>query len=507
MEKVVYYIVAGLEIIILILISLAYWSTLALQRRYQQMTNNAEKEFEAKRKRLLEEARLEAQRLRGEIEQEIKDRRSDLQRQERRLQQREESLDRRLEFLERKERDLINREREIQRQREEVHRLLQEQRKRMETLAQMTTEEARNMLLRQMDEELEFEYAKRIRQTEENIRLEAEKRAKKIIALAIQRCAVDQVSELTVCTIPLPNDEMKGRIIGREGRNIRTFENLTGVDVIIDDTPECVVLSSFDPVRREVARIALTNLVNDGRIHPGRIEEEVEHAREEIERQIREAGEQAIFETGVTGLHPELVRTLGKLKFRTSYGQNVLEHSIEVCRLMALLAAELGADVNIAKRAGLLHDLGKAIDYEIEAPHHDISVDLCRRYGESPEVIHAIEAHHGDVEPQTIEAVLLQAADAISSARPGARKEVLENYIKRLRQLEEIGDSIPGVEKTYVVQAGREVRIMVKPEEVDDTKAVLLAREVARRIEEEVPHPGQIKVTVIREVRAVEFAK
>ena len=479
----------------------------ASEEELRRTRESAEKETEARRKELLLEAKEEAQRLRQEIEKENRERQAEISALESRIRQKEESLERRLENLEKKEAEVETREEEIALSRRQAEDLVLSQRRELERVANLTVEEGRQQLLRQLDDELEREKARRIKHNEEEIQRESERRARKIVALAIQRCAVDQTAESTVSAVQLPTDDMKGRIIGREGRNIRTFETLTGVDLIIDDTPECVVLSAFDPVRREVARVALTNLISDGRIHPGRIEESIAKAREEVETVIAEAGERAVFETGVTGLHPEIVKVIGKLRFRTSFGQNILEHSIEMSHLAGSIAAELGANVAIAKRAALLHDLGKAIDFEVEGPHVDIGVDLCRRYGESPEVIHAVQAHHGDIELETIEAVIVQCADAISSARPGARREVLENYVKRLQKLETIANSIPGVDKTFAVQAGREIRVMVKPEEVDDAKAILLARETAKRIEEEMQYPGHIKVTVIRETRSVEYAK
>lgn len=470
---------------------------------------DAHREIETRRKEMLLEAREEIQKLRADLEREIRDKRAEVQRLERRLAQREEALERRLESVEKRERQTASKEQEINRAREELTRILQEQRKELERIGGLTAEEAKAALLRQLDEDLQRDFAKRIKQFEEDVRLEADRRARKIVAEAIQRCAVDQVAQTTVATVALPNDDMKGRIIGREGRNIRAFETLTGVELIIDDTPEAVVLSAFDPIRREIARVALTNLIADGRIHPGRIEEAVAKAKQEVDEVIRQAGEQAVFETGVTGLHPELVQILGKLKFRTSFSQNVLSHSIEVSHLAGVMAAELGANVAVAKRAGLLHDIGKAVDFEVEGAHHVISVDLAKRYGENNDVLHAIEMHHPENgrEPETIEAILVQCADAISAARPGARRDVLENYIKRLQKLEAIVDSLPGVEKSYAMQAGREIRVMVKPDQVDDLEAVRLAREAARKIEEELQYPGQIRVTVIRETRAVEIAK
>lgn len=465
------------------------------------------REIEAKRKEILLEAKEEAFKIRAEIEKENKDKRAEIQRLERRLAQKEETLDRRLENLDRKERSIAQREAESQKKLEEIENLVKQQRAELERISGMSSEEARDLLLRQVNREMEREVARIIRQAEEQAREEADRKARDIITLAIQRCAVDQATETTVSVVPLPGDDMKGRIIGREGRNIRAFETLTGVDLIIDDTPEAVVISGFDPVRREIARVALSNLIVDGRIHPGRIEEMVSKAQAEAEAKMKEAAERAVFETGVTGLDPELMRLLGRLRFRTSYGQNVLQHSIEVAHLAGAMAAELDVNVPLAKRAGLLHDIGKAVDFEVEGPHAVIGMDLLKRYHEPPEVVHAAGAHHNDIEPHSVEAVLVAAADAISAARPGARRETLENYVKRLQKLETIADSFAGVEKTYAVQAGREIRVMVKPTEIDDDGAVKLAHDTAKKIEEEMEYPGQIKVTVIRETRAVEYAK
>ncbi|WP_406678487.1 ribonuclease Y [Moorella sp. ACPs] len=467
----------------------------------------AKKEAEAKKREAVLEAKEEAHRIRNEIERESRERRSELQRFERRLMQKEEALDRKTEALERKEASLHRQEEAAQKLREELEELRRRQVSELERISGLTTEEARAILLQSVEEEVRHEAAMLIKQIETEAKEEAEKRAREIVTHAIQHCAADYVAEATVSVVNLPNDEMKGRIIGREGRNIRALETLTGVDLIIDDTPEAVILSSFDPIRREVARIALEKLIIDGRIHPARIEEMVEKARRELEQKIREEGERATFEAGIHGLHPELVRLLGKLKYRTSYGQNVLKHSLEVAFLAGAMAAELGVDVQLAKRAGLLHDIGKAVDFEVEGPHVALGVDLAKKYRESPEVIHAIEAHHGDVEPRSIEAGLVQAADAISAARPGARRETLEAYIKRLEKLEEIADSFAGVEKSYAIQAGREVRILVKPDKIDDAMAVHLAREIVKKIEKEMEYPGQIKVVVIRETRAVDYAK
>jgi ribonuclease Y len=473
----------------------------------QRMREESQREVEARKKEALLEAKDEAHRLRQEAEAENRERRSELQRTERRLVQREEGLERRLEAVEKRERALTAQEQENVRLQEEARQIFSRQREELERISAMTTEQARGVLLKQVEDEVRHDAARLIKQVEEETRAESMRKAREIIVQSIQRCAVDQVSETTVSVVPLPSDDMKGRIIGREGRNIRAFETLTGVDLIIDDTPEAVVLSGFDPIRRETARLALSNLITDGRIHPGRIEESINRARTEIEAKIREAGELAVLRAGVSGLHPELVRVLGKLKYRTSYGQNVLDHSVEVAQLAAGMAAELGCNVNVARRAALLHDLGKAIDYEVEGSHVQISIDLGTRYGESPEVVHGIAAHHGDIPFESVEAVLVHVADVISASRPGARREMLETYVKRLQRLENVGDSFEGVEKTYAVQAGREIRIIVKPTEIDDFAAAKLARDTAKKIEEELEYPGQIKVVVIRETRAVDYAR
>jgi len=479
----------------------------AMLAEVEERRKQLEKDIEARRKEVLLEAKEEAYKIRSEIEKENREKRAEIQRLERRLDQKEEALDRRLDNLDKKEKAVAQKDQEAATRLEELNALAATQREELQKVARMSAEEAREMLLRQVERECEHDAARLIREAEEQAREEGDRRARDIITLAIQRCAVDQAAETTVSVVPLPGDDMKGRIIGREGRNIRAFETLTGVDLIIDDTPEAVVISGFDQVRREVARLALSSLIVDGRIHPGRIEETVAKARQEVEAKMREAAEQAVFETGVTGLDPELMKLLGRLKYRTSYGQNVLDHSIEVAHLAGAIAAELKVNTALAKRAGLLHDIGKAVDFEVEGPHALITMDILKRSREPAEVIHAAGAHHGDIEAHSVEAVLVLTADAISASRPGARRETLETYVKRLQKLETIADSFPGVEKTYAVQAGREIRVMVKPEAIDDDGAAKLARDVARTIEDEMEYPGQIRVTVIREVRAVEHAK
>ena len=472
-----------------------------------RIINEAIKSAENKKREAMVEAKEEILKQRSEYEKEVKERRADLQKQERRLQQKEENIDRKTDAIERKEESLAEKHAQLDRQREEIQQIKRSQTEMLERISGFTAEEAKAYLIEQVQTEVTHEAAMKIKEIEARAKDEADARAKEIIATAIQRCAADQVSEITVSVVPLPNDEMKGRIIGREGRNIRTLETMTGVDLIIDDTPEAITVSCFEPVRREIARLALEKLIADGRIHPTRIEEMVEKAKREVDAVIKSEGERATFETGVRGLHPELVKMLGRLHYRTSYGQNVLRHSIEVSQLAGMMAAELGTDVQAAKRAGLLHDLGKSVDHEMEGSHVALGVEFARKYHEKEDIIHAIHAHHGDVEPQTLVACLVQAADAISAARPGARRENLENYIKRLEQLESIASSFRGVEKSYAIQAGREVRIMVKPEEVSEDEMVVLARDLAKKIEEEMEYPGQIKVNVLRETKAVEYAK
>lgn len=462
---------------------------------------------ESKKKDILLEAKDEIFRQRSEAERELKERRSDIQRQERRVQQKEETLDRKIENYEKKDETLAKKQKEIDTKLEDVENLKKSQFDMLERISGFTAEQAKNYLLDNLENELKHEKALKINEIEGQLKEDADQRARDLISHAIQRCAADQVTETTVSVVPLPNDEMKGRIIGREGRNIRAIETLTGVDLIIDDTPEAITLSGFDPVRREIARIALERLISDGRIHPARIEEMVEKARHEVEATIKQEGERAVLETGLHGIHPEIMRLLGRLRYRTSYGQNVLNHSMEVAFLSGIMASELGIDPVIARRAGLLHDIGKAVDHEVEGSHVEIGVDIARKYKENDAVIHAIQAHHGDVEAKTVVACLVQAADAISAARPGARRENLENYIKRLEKLEEIANEFEGVERSFAIQAGREVRIIVRPEAVNDDQMVLLARDIAKKIEDNLDYPGQIKVNLIRENRAIDYAK
>ena len=488
------------------------------EERVKKIISDAEKEAERIKnqgqedsKRALKEALLEAKeqdlKLRNEFERESKEKKAELQRMEQRLTQKEDSLDKKLEALEQQKANLHKKEEEVEELQEKLnsqHELMIQE---LEKVAQLTREEAKRILTEEILDATRHEVAIQVRNLEQQAKDEADMNAKKIISLAIQKCAADHASEITVSVVPLPNDDMKARIIGREGRNIRALENATGIELIIDDTPEVVILSGFDPVRREIARLSLEKLINDGRIHPARIEETVEKVTREMDMQIKEAGEAAVFEAGIFGLHPELIKLIGRLKFRTSYGQNVYKHSVEVSMLAGQMAAELGLDVNFAKRAGLLHDIGKAVDQEQEGTHIQIGADLAKKFKENANIVNAIMAHHGDVEPKTIEAVLIQAADAISGARPGARREMGSNYVKRLERLEEIASSFNGVEKSYAIQAGREVRVIVKPEQVDDAQALFLAKDIAKKIETELEYPGQIKVNVIREFRGVEYAK
>jgi len=473
----------------------------------KRIVADAKKAAEGKKREALVEAKEEIHKNRVEYEKEVRERRNELNRQERRIQQKEEALDKKTENVEQKEEALAKKVKEVEAQKEEYLKLKEKEIEILEKLSGLTAEEAKEYLLKNIENEVRHETAIMIKEIEAQAKEESDKRAKNILGLAIQKCAADHVTETTVSVVPLPNDEMKGRIIGREGRNIRTLETLTGIDLIIDDTPEAVILSGFDPIRREIARVSLEKLIVDGRIHPARIEEMVERARKEVDATIKQEGEQATFETGVHGVHPEIIKLLGKLKFRTSYGQNVLQHSIEVSQLSGLIAGELGADVALAKRAGLLHDIGKAVDHELEGSHITIGVDLAKKYREGHEVVHAIHAHHGDVEATTLIACIVQAADAVSAARPGARRENLETYIKRLEKLEEIANSFSGVEKSFAIQAGREVRIMVSPDDINDEGMVLVARDIVKRIEDELEYPGQIKVNVIRETRAIDYAK
>jgi ribonuclease Y len=477
------------------------------EEKAREIIDEAVKTAETKKREALLEAKEENIKAKNELDKEIRERRGEIQRSERRIVQKEESLDKKLESVEKREAGFAAKEEALKKQKEEIAKLNEQRVQELERISGLTSEQAKEILLKTIEEDVKIDTAKLVKELENQAKEEAGKKAKDYVVTAIQKCAADHVSETTISVVQLPNDEMKGRIIGREGRNIRTLETMTGVDLIIDDTPEAVILSSFDPIRREVARIALEKLIVDGRIHPARIEEMVEKAQKEVDTMIREEGEAAVLEVGIHGIHPELVRLLGKMKFRTSYGQNALKHSIEVAQLTGLLAAEIGEDVRMAKRAGLLHDIGKAVDHDMEGSHIQLGVELCKKYKESPLVINAVESHHGDVEPTSLIACLVQAADTISAARPGARRETLETYSNRLKQLEDITNGYKGVEKSFAVQAGREVRIMVVPEQVSDADMVLMARDISKQIESELEYPGQIKINVIRESRVTDYAK
>ena len=506
-------IAAVVGIVIGVVVGFAYRKNVAekeigsAEEEAKRIINEAIKSAESKKREAIVEAKEEILRNRNEADREIKERRSEVQKTERRLVQKEESLDKKIDANDQKSEELNQRLANAQKIQDEAEQMKQSQAEILERISGLSQEEAKEYLVRSIEEEAKHDAAVRLKEIMQKNKEEADANAREMISMAIQRCAADHVAEATVSVVPLPNDEMKGRIIGREGRNIRTLETLTGVDLIIDDTPEAITLSSFDPVRREIARIALEKLIADGRIHPARIEEMIEKARREVDQAIKAAGEKAIFETGIHNIHPELIRLLGRMRYRTSYGQNVLKHSIEVAHVAGILAAELGVDPVQAKRAGLLHDIGKAVDHEMEGSHVDIGVNLAKKYKEHPDIVHAIAAHHGDVEPKTIVACLVQAADAISAARPGARREDLENYIKRLEKLEEIANTTPGVDSSYAIQAGREIRIIVKPDQVSDDDMVLLAREISKKIENELEYPGQIKVNMVRETRAIDYAK
>ena len=512
-------IIIAVVVTLVIAIPITYLVTLSYRKRVveykigsaeekaREIIDEAVKSAETKKREAMLEIKEESIRNKNELDKEIKERRNEIQRNERRIIQKEENVDKKLEAIEKREAGFAAKEEEISKQKAEIARLHEKRVQELERISGLTSEQAKDYLLKTIEDDVKLDTAKLIKEMENKAKEEAGKKAKEYVVNAIQKCAADHVSETTISVVQLPNDEMKGRIIGREGRNIRTLETLTGVDLIIDDTPEAVFLSGFDPVRREVARFALEKLIVDGRIHPARIEEMVEKAQKEVETMMREEGEAATLEVGVHGIHPELVRLLGKMKFRTSYGQNALKHSIEVAQLSGLLAAEIGLDVRLAKRAGLLHDIGKSVDHEVEGSHIQIGVDLCRKYKESPIIINAVEAHHGDVEPESLIACLVQAADAISAARPGARRETLETYSNRLKQLEDIANGFKGVDKSFAIQAGREIRIMVVPEQINDADMVLLARDISKQIESELEYPGQIKVNVIRESRVTEYAK
>ena len=476
-------------------------------QKAREIIDEALKTAETKKREGLLEVKEESIRTKNELDKEIKERRAEVQRFERRVQQKEENIDKKADAIEKKEASLLSKEQELAKQKADIENLSEQRVQELERISGLTSEQAKEYLLKIVEDEVKHETAVMIKEMESRAKEEADKKAKEYVVTAIQKCAADHVSETTISVVQLPNDEMKGRIIGREGRNIRTLETMTGVDLIIDDTPEAVILSGFDPIRREVARIALEKLIVDGRIHPARIEERVEKAQKEVEVMIREEGEAATLEVGVHGIHPELVRLLGKMKFRTSYGQNALKHSIEVAQLSGLLAAEMGLDVRMAKRAGLLHDIGKAVDHEMEGSHIQLGADLCRKYKESAVVINSVESHHGDVEPQSLIACIVQASDTISAARPGARRETLETYTSRLKQLEEITNNFKGVDKSFAIQAGREVRVMVVPEQISDSDMVLLARDISKQIEAELEYPGQIKVNLIRESRVTDYAK
>ncbi|MCD8374543.1 MAG: ribonuclease Y [Oscillospiraceae bacterium] len=511
--------IIGTIVVLLVILVLAFAGGFQYRKRVSEreissaeeeakrIINDSIKSAESKKREMLLEAKEEIHKNRTEYEREVKERRAELSKQEHRLQQKEETLDKKTESLEKKTEHLNSKIASVEAKEEEVHKVKNAQLEMLEKISGYTQEEAKQYLISLLETEVTHEMAAKLKEVEAHYHDEAENMAREIITTAIQRCAADHASEVTVSVVPLPNDEMKGRIIGREGRNIRSIETLTGCDLIIDDTPEAITVSCFDPVRREVARIALEKLIADGRIHPARIEEMVAKAQKEVNSVIKAEGERAVLEANVQGLHPELIKLLGRQKYRTSFGQNVLNHSIEVANIAGLLASELGVNAALARRAGLLHDIGKSIDHEVEGSHVTIGVDIARRYKESPEVLHAIEAHHGDVEPHTIIACLVQAADAISAARPGARRENIESYIKRLEKLEEVSRSFPGIESSYAIQAGREIRVMVKPDQVSEDEMVLLARNIAKKIEQELTYPGQIKVHVLRETKAVEFAK